>query len=225
MPLCEVFRPFHDWPQCLNPWLSLWSCSLIKTMRINQNDKRAVLWCFILVLSQVCPLPPLPKAPLPSSTCTFPISLPGSRQPPQRKISANLSQIRKYVKDKNRDSSCASLNWNKNTSETVDEFRGINSWISPMSYLENVVRKIFRFWRRISWLGQHWWGIGGKAICLVWGHLCLGQGDRYKGRTHSIRLFTEKKSFNGVCLTWEYISALRDQTVWICFYGSFWHHL
>ena len=80
---------------------------------------------------------------------------------------------------------------------------------------------MFRLWRRVSCLGQHWCQRMGDPF--VWWATSLPRSRRpLQGpRPHSIRLLTEKKRFNGVFLMWKYISALRHQTVWICFYWLF----
>ena len=68
---------------------------------------------------------------------------------------------------------------------------------------------MFRLWRRVSCLGQHWCQRMGDPF--VWWATSLPRSRRpLQGpRPHSIRLLTEKKRFNGVFLMWKYISACK----------------
>ena len=112
----------------------------------DQNDKRAVLWCFICVSGSPSP-PSLPKAPSPLLHLYFPHQ-PGGQQTAstEKYIRQSFTKIwtMRPVKGKDRDSICASLTWNKYTPENSARIKsGVGSERNACHFLRLTARNKF----------------------------------------------------------------------------------
>ena len=203
----------------------------------DQNDKRAVLWCFICVSGPPSP-PSLPKAPSPLLHLYFPHQ-PGGQQTAstEKYIRQSFTKIwtMRPVKGKDRDSICASLTWNKYTPENsariksfqhfilvwkhVAKFKGINSWISPMKTWKMWSGKCLSFDDELVALGNT--GVRGWGEPFVWWATSLPRSRRpLQGLTsdHIQFVFWLRKRGLMECFWCGNIFLLvRHQTAWICF--------